>query len=169
MRCAEAIASLSHARRRQVGCIIVGQDGIIAEGVNGTPSGFDNNPEVEHPEHRLENRCDDDGIPQRLECSRCGKHWPLNAYTGLDPCLTTKPELIHAESNAITKIARSTNSGKGSTVYTTLQPCFNCAKLLIQMGVARVVYKEVYINTHGGDGGLELLQQAGIIVENYYD
>ena len=72
----------------------------------------------------------------------------------------TKPEVLHAESNAITKLAKSTQSGKGATVYVTLMPCFDCAKLMIQCEIGRVVYKEDYRNT----SGVELLQQANIPV-----
>jgi dCMP deaminase len=78
MRCALAMSELSHAQRRKVGAILVSpQGGIIAEGFNGTPSGFDNNCESN---------------------------------------LITKPEVLHAESNAITKVAKSTNSSAGATL-----------------------------------------------------
>ena len=73
----------------------------------------------------------------------------------------TKPEVLHAESNAITKLAKSTQSSCGATVYITLSPCFDCAKLMIQCGIARVVYKESY----RADSGVELLQKASIDVE----
>lgn len=56
----------------------------------------------------------------------------------------TLPEVLHAESNAIAKCARSTSSADGSTLYTTLSPCFECCKLIIQAGISRVVYKELY-------------------------
>jgi dCMP deaminase len=71
----------------------------------------------------------------------------------------TKPEVLHAESNAISKIARSTNSSDGATLYVTLAPCFDCAKLIIQSGIARVLYDENY-----NKNGLALLQQAGVDV-----
>jgi len=73
----------------------------------------------------------------------------------------TKPEVLHAESNAITKIARSTNSSSGSTLYVTLAPCFECSKLIIQAGIKRVVYKDSY-----SKNGLDLLLKAGVKVEN---
>jgi dCMP deaminase len=69
----------------------------------------------------------------------------------------TKPEVLHAESNAITKLARSTNSSSQSTLYVTLAPCFECAKLIIQAGIKRVVYTEEYPSN-----GLDLLHKAGI-------
>jgi len=59
----------------------------------------------------------------------------------------TLPTVLHAEANAITKIAKSTNSAEGSTLYVTLSPCFDCAKLIIQAGIKRIVYSETYRNT----------------------
>jgi len=71
----------------------------------------------------------------------------------------TKPEVLHAESNAITKLARSTNSSSDSTLYVTLAPCFDCSKLIIQAGVKRLVYKDTYRKD-----GLALLDKAGVNV-----
>ena len=70
----------------------------------------------------------------------------------------TKPYVLHAEANAITKLARSTNSGEGATLYVTASPCIECAKLIIQAGIRRVVYGEKYRL----DDGLRLLQRAGV-------
>ena len=114
---------MSHARRKQVGCIIVKDGQIISDGYNGTPNGFDNDCE----------------FPTRFG-------WE------------TKSEVLHAETNAITKIAKSTQSSKGSTMYITLSPCFNCAKLIIQSGIKRVIFKEQYSET----SGIELLKRANI-------
>ena len=72
----------------------------------------------------------------------------------------TKPYVLHAEANAITKIARSNNSSDGSTLYVTASPCIECAKLIIQSGIKRVVYSEKYRL----EDGLELLKRAGIEV-----
>lgn len=73
----------------------------------------------------------------------------------------TKPYVLHAEANAITKIAKSGNSSEGATLYVTASPCVECAKLIIQAGIRRVVYKDSYrLND-----GIELLQKAGIEVE----
>jgi|TARA_Y100000310_G_scaffold8759_1_gene9251 dCMP deaminase len=74
----------------------------------------------------------------------------------------TKPEVLHAESNAITKLARSTNSSCGSTLYVTLAPCHDCAKLIIQAGIKRVVFLEQYRITNSG---LALLKKAQVVVE----
>lgn len=114
---------MSHARRKQVGCIIVKDGRIISDGYNGTPHGFDNDCE----------------FPTRYG-------WE------------TKAEVLHAESNAITKLAKSTQSSEGATMYITLSPCFNCAKLIVQSGISRVVYLEEYTET----SGVELLSKANI-------
>lgn len=73
----------------------------------------------------------------------------------------TKPYVLHAEANAITKLARSHNSSDGATMYITASPCIECAKLIIQAGIRRVVYSEKYRL----DDGLNLLERAGIEVE----
>ena len=72
----------------------------------------------------------------------------------------TKPYVLHAEANAITKIARSGNNSDGATLYVTASPCIECAKLIIQAGIKRVVYSEEYRLKDG----IELLQRAGIEV-----
>ena len=73
----------------------------------------------------------------------------------------TLPWTLHSEANAITKLAKSNNSSEGATLYVTCQPCFDCAKLIIQAGIKRVVYSEDY---HSNDG-LYLLRKAGVEVE----
>lgn len=70
----------------------------------------------------------------------------------------TKPYVLHAEANAITKVARSNNSSEGATLYVTCSPCIECAKLIIQAGIKRVVFSELYHNTDGVD----LLKRNGI-------
>ena len=114
---------LSKAIRKKVGCLIVKDGSIIADGFNGTPSGFDNDCEF----------------------------WDNGDWV-------TKPETLHAESNAITKLAKSTQSSIGSTMYITCSPCVQCAKLIIQAGISKVVFQEVYRN----DEGIRLLWQAKI-------
>jgi dCMP deaminase len=74
--------------------------------------------------------------------------------------LHTKPEVLHAETNAITKLARSTSSSDQSTLYVTLAPCYDCSKLIIQAGIKRVVYDGSYLRD-----GLDLLEQAGVEVQ----
>jgi dCMP deaminase len=80
-----------------------------------------------------------------------------------DGNLKTKDEVLHAESNAITKLAKSTQSSVGATMYITISPCLGCAKLIIQSGISRVVYKNFYRS----DEGIQLLKQAKIKVEQY--
>ena len=75
----------------------------------------------------------------------------------------TKPYVLHAEANAITKVAKSNNSSEGATLYVTDAPCMECAKLIIQAGIRRVVYNKDYRNTEG----LELLERAGIEICKY--
>ena len=73
----------------------------------------------------------------------------------------TKPYVLHAEANAISKVAKSGNSSEGSTLYVTASPCMECAKLIIQAGIKRVVYRDEYRLTDG----IDLLKRAGIEVE----
>ena len=73
---------------------------------------------------------------------------------------TTKPYVLHAEANAITKIAKSGNNSDGATLYVTASPCMECAKLIIQSGIRRVVYGELYRITDG----IDLLERAGVEV-----
>ena len=73
----------------------------------------------------------------------------------------TKPYVLHAEANAITKVAKSGNSSQGATLYVTASPCAECAKLIIQSGITRVVYRDAYRLTDG----IDLLKRAGITVE----
>ena len=75
----------------------------------------------------------------------------------------TKPYVLHAEANAITKVAKSNNSSEGATLYVTASPCMECAKLIIQAGISRVVYGEEYRITDG----LDLLRRAGVKVEKF--
>ena len=78
----------------------------------------------------------------------------------------TKPYVLHAEANAITKVAKSGNSSEGATLYITTAPCIECAKLIIQSGIKRVVYAEEYRKSEG----IELLKRTDkIIVENFKD
>lgn len=74
---------------------------------------------------------------------------------------TTKPYVLHAEANAITKVAKSGNSSENATLYITASPCIECAKLIIQAGIVRVVYSEEY---HSSEG-VQLLKRAGIEIK----
>ena len=130
LRMATEWAKLSHCTRKQVGAIIVKDNIIIADGFNGTPSGF-------------ENCCETD---------QGDTHWYV----------------LHAEANAILKLARSNNRGTNSTLYITLSPCRDCSKLVLQAGIKRVVYMNGYKDTTG----IDFLTKAGIDVlqiENPFD
>ena len=133
LKMADEWAQLSKAVRRKVGCLIVRDGQIISDGYNGTPVGFDNTCEFVNEKFldRAENK------------------------------LQTKPEVLHAESNALMKLAKSTNSSKDSTIYLTMSPCFECAKLIIQAGVIRVVYSEKYRNQEG----IKFLRSNNVIAE----
>ena len=86
---------------------------------------------------------------------------PTGFPNGCEDCNNeTFPYVLHAESNAITKLAKNTVTSDGGTMYITLSPCYNCAKLIIQAGIKRIVFSEIYRNT----SSLELLKQAGIEV-----
>ena len=112
MEVAKTFANLSHAKRLNVGAIVVKDDRIISIGYNGMPSGWENECEIEN---------------------------------------RTKPQVLHAESNAIAKLARSNDSGLGADLFITHSPCIECAKLIYQSGIKRVYYGEHYRNTDGLD------------------
>ena len=137
MQTAKTFAELSHARRLHVGAIVVKDDRIISIGYNGMPAGWDNNCEEEVVVAVV------DGYPQR-EIKE----------------LKTRPEVLHAETNAIAKLARSNESGFGSDMFITHSPCLDCAKLIFQSGIKRVWYGEAYRNTDG----VEFLTKSGIEV-----
>ena len=117
MQIARTVASRSSCIRRQVGAVIVVDNTIISAGYNGTPMGVRN--------------CSDGG------CPRCGSN--AAPGEGYDTCIC-----VHAEQNAIVLAARHGNSTKGGTLYTTLRPCFGCAKEAIQAGIATLVYAEPF-------------------------
>lgn len=123
-------SKLSKARRAQVGAVLVTKQGVTLTGYNGTPTGLSN--VCEHISESL---------------------------TG-EISLSTKPEVIHAELNCIMKAAREGISCIDSTVYVTLSPCVQCSAMLVQAGVKRVVYKQLYRSIEG----INLLKEAGITV-----
>ena len=132
MQVAETYAKMSHARRLQVGAIVVKDDRIISIGYNGMPSGWDNTCEDEV--NTTETYVIDHGGPEHLI-----------QMTNLK----TKPEVLHAEANAISKLARSTESGLGATLFVTHAPCMDCAKLVYQSGINSVFYRNSYRNSDG--------------------
>lgn len=136
MKTAHTFAELSHARRLKVGCIIVKDDRIVSIGYNGMPAGWDNNCE-----HEMK--------------------WPNGEIRFLE----TKEEVLHAESNAIAKLARSNESGDGAALFVTHSPCMECAKLIYQSGIKSVYYQTDYRN----ENGIKFLITSGIQVEKLPD
>lgn len=137
MKTAEVFAGLSSARRLHVGAIVVKDDRIISIGYNGMPSGWDNNCEDEVVVAVV------DGVPQK-EIKE----------------LKTKPEVLHAETNAIAKLAKSTESGSGATLFVTHAPCLDCAKLVYQSGINSVYYR----NSYRSEDGIQFLEKCNVKV-----
>ena len=135
MDVAERFAQLSSATRLQVGAIVVKDDRIISIGYNGMPSGWDN--------------CCEDVVRQDEVGFQVTK---------------TKAEVLHAETNAIAKLAKSGESGLGATMFVTHAPCIDCAKLVYQSGIATVYYKHKYRSTQG----LEFLDKSGVEVIHHH-
>jgi|TARA_R110000803_G_scaffold45225_1_gene95302 dCMP deaminase len=131
MDVAESFAKLSSAVRLQVGAIVVKDDRIISIGYNGMPSGWDN----------------------------CCEEVLREDEVGFQ-VTKTKPEVLHAEANAITKLARSSESGLGATIFVTHSPCIECAKLIYQSGISTVYYKTSYRN----DDGINFLKKSKVEV-----
>ena len=123
IKVAEIYASLSTAKRLQVGAIVVKDNRVISIGYNGMPSGWDNN-------------CED-----------------IN--------FKTRPEVLHAETNAIAKLARSNENGLNATMFITHAPCLDCAKLIYQSGISNVYYRNAYRE----NAGVEFLLKSGVEVE----
>jgi dCMP deaminase len=142
MDMAKRFAELSTARRLKVGAIIVKEDRVISIGYNGMPSGWDNNCEIED--------------------------WPdwMEDRDQLDPAylrLRSKPEVLHAEANAITKVARSSESCENAAIFCTHTPCIECAKLIYQSGITEVYIGEDYAARKGC--GEDFLMKTGIKIE----
>lgn len=129
MDTAERFAQLSSAKRLKVGAVVVKDNRIISIGYNGTPSGWDN--ECEYIEY------DDNGDPLGTK---------------------TKPEVIHAEANAIAKLAKSNESGQGADIFITHAPCIDCAKMIYGAGINNVWYRNSYRN----EDGLNFLKKCGV-------
>ena len=161
MKVAETFAGLSSARRLHVGAIIVKDDRIISIGYNGMPSGWDNNCEdKEYMDQTAGGWLSPEEIEEQWPWSE--QQLPKTEYLPwLRYKLTTKPEVLHAETNAIAKLARSTESGLGATLFVTHAPCLDCAKLVYQSGINSVYYR----NSYRSEDGLQFLEKAGVKVE----
>lgn len=144
---AERFSDLSHARRLKVGAIVVKDNRVISIGYNGTPAGWDNNCEEKI-------YCEDgDWSEQQL---------PKDSNVWKKYKLVTKKEVIHAEANAISKLARSNESGLGSSMFITHAPCVDCAKLIYGTGIDSVYYR----NSYRDEEGINFLKKCNISVEN---
>ena len=158
MDTAKRFAELSPARRLHVGAIVVKDDRIISIGYNGMPVGWDN--ECEYKDYMSG---DAGGW---LNPDEIYERWPLEEYdkeveSNRRYRLVTKDEVLHAESNAIAKLAKSNDSGLGADLFVTHSPCIHCAKLIHQSGIRRVYYGENYRSTDG----IEFLEKSGIEVK----
>jgi len=146
MKAAEVYSQLSSAKRLQVGCVVVKDNTIIGIGYNGMPSGWDNN-------------CEDKVFANAWSVDN--EVWEYQEEDSGHPYnLKTKPEVLHAETNALAKIARSTNSSDGASMFITHAPCLDCAKLVYQSGINSVYYRNSYKNTEG----LDFLKKCNIDV-----
>lgn len=157
MKTAETFAELSHARRLHVGAIIVKDDRIISIGYNGMPAGWDNNCEDKDWDKGAGGWLD----PEEFEARYPYEGWHEEAGRNVKYGLKTKPEVLHAETNAIAKLARSSDSGLGADLFVTHSPCLECSKLIYQSGIRRVFYRDDYRDR----GGVEFLEKSGIQVE----
>jgi dCMP deaminase len=135
---AERFSRLSHSQKLKVGAIIVKDNRIISIGYNGMPSGWDNVCEEPVME-------DDIYEPKYLYKS--------------------KKEVLHAESNAIAKVAKSNESCDNAAIFCTHEPCLECAKIIMQSGITSVYYRHTYKSTNHGSG-LDFLKQSNIHVES---
>jgi dCMP deaminase len=147
MKTAEVFAELSHARRLKVGAVVVKDNRVISIGYNGMPAGWDNN--CEDKVYATEWLIDNDTWDYQEE------------DTGHPYNLKTKPEVLHAEANAVTKLAKSTESGDGAVLFVTHSPCIECSKLIYQSGIRSVFYRDSYRDTKG----IEFLKKSGVEVE----
>jgi len=160
MKTAETFAELSHARRLHVGAIIVKDDRIISIGYNGMPAGWDNNCEdKDYMSGDAGGWLNPDEIEERWPYQE--QQLPKDSNQWRRYALKTKPEVLHAETNAIAKLARSNESGMGATMFITHAPCLDCAKLIYQSGIGSVLYRNTYRDT----SGITFLEKSGVIVE----
>ena len=136
MKSAFNYAECSTAEKLKVGCVLVKDDRIISIGYNGMPPGWSNTCETLSFFNEFNNQ-----LPSQV--------------------LVTKPEVLHAEENAITKLARSTESGEGAIAFITHAPCLSCAKLLYSSGIIGVYYVHEYRDT----AGIYFLNQCKIGVD----
>ena len=153
MKVASIYAGLSTARRLQVGALIVKEDRIISIGYNGMPSGWDNNCEdivfVTEAKAKDYDTMVAEGYTFGVDKDTAG--WAKTV---------TKPEVLHAEANAIAKVARSPESAEDAVLFVTHAPCIECAKLIYQSGIKQVFSRDNYRS----EAGIAFLKQAGVTI-----
>lgn len=177
MDVAERFAQLSSAKRLQVGAIVVKDDRIISIGYNGTPAGWDNVCEVREYEPLFEGDptakpWEPEDYPYEEEYEYDEIYFPNfpkadviektgRKKTGVKRYrLTSKPEVMHAERNALDKLARGPESGAGATLFVTHAPCIECAKSIYGAGIEVVYYRDKYRS----EDGIDFLIKAGVNV-----
>lgn len=136
---AKRVSELSYAKRLQVGSVIVKDDTVISYGYNGMPAGWDN------------------------VCEEYAKTVDPNTYEVIEnsDILVTRPEVLHAERNALDKLAKKGNvGGEGAYMFITHSPCLECAKSIYGAGISRVYYGENYRD----DSGIRFLKHSGVDV-----
>jgi dCMP deaminase len=159
MNIAELTSKLSYAKRLQVGAVIVKDNQILATGYNGTPAGWDNN---------CEDKVWDKGSGGWLSPEEFEEQYPYKEYHPQAECevhygLKTKPEVLHAETNALMKVAKSTESSDNAVLFCTHAPCMECSKLIFQAGIKTVFYRDQYRD----NSGVQFLKQGGVDVHQY--
>lgn len=150
MSVAQQCAGMSTAKRLQVGSVVVKDNNIISFSWNGTPAGWDNN-------------CEDLEVTFDVRDTCYNSEWCYDINTKQYSRLKTKPEVLHAERNALDKLARGHQSGLGATMFVTHAPCMECAKSIYGVGIAAVYYQNDYRSTDG----IEFLKKCGIPVSKY--
>ena len=159
MDVAERFAQLSSAKRAQVGCIIVKDNRIISIGYNGMPSGWSNECEIKETINDVPH--------MRRDYAEKGYTMHSSADSVVWNKLKTKPEVLHAEANAIAKVAQSPESCKDATLFCTHMPCIECAKLIHQAGISHVYYRIPYEADKGS--GREFLENCSITLTHLVD
>ena len=155
MKTAKLFAEHSSAVRKKVGAVIVKDDRIISIGYNGMPAGWDN--DCEYTEFMPVN----DPTAKFQDYPFLGTFWINGHNVDRRYRLRTKPEVLHAESNAIAKLAKSSESGDGASMFITCAPCIDCAKMIYQSGIKEIFYGEEYRN----NDGIEFLNKCGLSVK----
>lgn len=159
MDTAQRFSELSQAKRLKVGAIVVKDDRIISIGYNGTPAGWDNNCEnIELMNYDNSSQISTEQISNQWPLE--GKFWINGVETDTRYRLVTKPEVMHAERNALDKLAKGNESGDGASMFITHSPCLECAKSIFGSGIKTIYFKGSYRSQEG----VEFLNKCGVEV-----